>query len=174
MDFKWIKGVNCLSKQTWEGWLSLWWFWTENFEHTNKGREELLACRRRAPGGAYIGEAGRPGPTGLGGFVPPLARLSSSVMISPLWLSCPRAPLVAPPKLSSTPLLALLVLPLDAFALSHVHAPLLHMPPWISCKAKLAAPHACPLHVVLMKVVERASNDASWCVHDLFNKIASL
>jgi hypothetical protein len=36
--------------------------------------------------------------------------------------------------LSSTPLLALLVLPLDAFALSHVHAPLLHMlsygPPW--------------------------------------------
>jgi hypothetical protein len=34
--------------------------------------------------------------------------------------------------LSSTPLLALLVLPLDAFALSHVHAPLLHllyMPP---------------------------------------------
>jgi hypothetical protein len=31
--------------------------------------------------------------------------------------------------LSSTPLLALLVLPLDAFALSHVHAPLLHMTP---------------------------------------------
>jgi hypothetical protein len=31
--------------------------------------------------------------------------------------------------LSSTPLLALLVLPLDAFALSHVHAPLLHMLP---------------------------------------------
>jgi hypothetical protein len=30
MDFEWIKGVNCLSKQTWEGWLSLWWFWTKN------------------------------------------------------------------------------------------------------------------------------------------------
>jgi hypothetical protein len=31
--------------------------------------------------------------------------------------------------LSSTLLLALLVLPFDVFALSHVHAPLLHMPP---------------------------------------------
>jgi hypothetical protein len=29
--------------------------------------------------------------------------------------------------------------------------------------------HACPLHVVLMKVVERASNDTSWCMHDLIN-----
>jgi hypothetical protein len=25
------------------------------------------------------------------------------------------------------------------------------------------------LHVSLMKVVERASNDASWCMHDLLN-----
>jgi hypothetical protein len=25
--------------------------------------------------------------------------------------------------------------------------------------------HACPLHVVLMKVVGRASIDASWCMH---------
>jgi hypothetical protein len=31
--------------------------------------------------------------------------------------------------LSLAPLLALLVLPLDVFALSHVHAPLPHMPP---------------------------------------------
>jgi hypothetical protein len=29
MDFEWIKGVICLSKQTWEGWLSLRWFWTK-------------------------------------------------------------------------------------------------------------------------------------------------
>jgi hypothetical protein len=40
--------------------------------------------------------------------------------------------------LSYTPLLALLVLLFDAFALSHVHAPLLHVPPWISAK------HCCP------------------------------
>jgi hypothetical protein len=29
--------------------------------------------------------------------------------------------------------------------------------------------HACPLHVALMKDVGRASLDASWCMHDLFN-----
>jgi hypothetical protein len=28
MDFEWIKGLNCSSKQAWEVWLSLWWFWT--------------------------------------------------------------------------------------------------------------------------------------------------
>jgi hypothetical protein len=33
----------------------------------------------------------------------------------------------------------------------------------------LAAPHACPLHVTLMKVVGRAFRDASWCMHDLLN-----
>jgi hypothetical protein len=26
VDFEWIKGVNCLSNQAWEGWLSLRWF----------------------------------------------------------------------------------------------------------------------------------------------------
>jgi hypothetical protein len=36
---------------------------------------------------------------------------------------------IAPSTFSSTPLLALLVLPLDDFALSHFHAPLPHMPP---------------------------------------------
>jgi hypothetical protein len=29
--------------------------------------------------------------------------------------------------------------------------------------------HACPLHVVLMKAVGRAFDDASWGMHDLFN-----
>jgi hypothetical protein len=59
MDFEWIKGLNCLRKQAWEGWLSLWWFWTLKLEHTNRGRRELLACRRRAPRGA-IWRGGRP------------------------------------------------------------------------------------------------------------------
>jgi hypothetical protein len=71
-------------------------------------------------------------------------------------------------------LLALLVLPLDVFALSHVHAPLLHMPHDFSTKQGLLPTHACPLHVALMKVVGRASRDASWCMHDLFNQVASL
>jgi hypothetical protein len=30
MDFEWIKDVICWAKQTWEGWLSLGWFWTTN------------------------------------------------------------------------------------------------------------------------------------------------
>jgi hypothetical protein len=35
----------------------------------------------------------------------------------------------------------------------------------IPAKQSLADPHACPLHVVLMKDVGRASHDASWCTH---------
>jgi hypothetical protein len=27
VDFEWIKGVNCLSNQPWEGWLSIGRFW---------------------------------------------------------------------------------------------------------------------------------------------------
>jgi hypothetical protein len=36
------------------------------FKHANRELGELLTCQRIAPGGAYIGEASRPGPTGLG------------------------------------------------------------------------------------------------------------
>jgi hypothetical protein len=43
MDFEWIKDVIFLGKPTWEGWLSLRRFWTENLKHTNREREELLA-----------------------------------------------------------------------------------------------------------------------------------
>jgi hypothetical protein len=81
----------------------------------------------------FIGQAGRPGPTGLGGCVP----LPGSVFFQhdhlpfvtfvPACSTCCTAQ-----TLSSTPLLALLILPLDALALSHVRAPLLHllhMPP---------------------------------------------
>jgi hypothetical protein len=98
VDFEWIKGVNCLSYQAWEGWLCLWWFWAQKLERTNRGRRELLACRKRAPGVLFVGEAGRPGPTGLGGCVPLPGSVFFNVMISPLWPLCPRAPLVAPPK----------------------------------------------------------------------------
>jgi hypothetical protein len=50
---------------------------------------------------------------------------------------------IAPSTFSSTPLLALLLLPLDDFALSHLYASMI----FLQNKA-LAAPHACPLHVV--------------------------
>jgi hypothetical protein len=137
--------VNCLSYQAWEGWLCLWWFWTRKLEHTNR-RRELLAYRRRAPGGAFYrggwpAWADRPGvalaPPGsvffqhdhlpFGTFVPACSTCCTTQ------------------TLSSTPLLALLALPLDALALSHVHAPLLHllhMSPLLSCKVMLAA-HPC-------------------------------
>jgi hypothetical protein len=48
-------------------------------------------------------------------------------------------------------------------ALSHVHAPLLHllhMPPWISCKVMLAAHPCLSFAWGLDEVVERASNGA--------------
>jgi hypothetical protein len=61
MDFEWINGVNCLSKQTWEGWLSLWWLWTENFG------KSCLPAKHEHRGVHFIGVAGRPRPTGLGG-----------------------------------------------------------------------------------------------------------
>jgi hypothetical protein len=35
VDFEWIKGVDCLSYQAWEGWLCLRWFWAQKLEHTN-------------------------------------------------------------------------------------------------------------------------------------------
>jgi hypothetical protein len=56
------------AKLTWEGWLSLRCFWTENFKHTNREREELLACRRRAPGDA-ICRGGRPAWTDRPGWL---------------------------------------------------------------------------------------------------------
>jgi hypothetical protein len=50
------------------------------------------------------------------------------------------------------------------FALSHVHALLPHMPIF-PAKQGLGCPHACPLHVALMKNVGGASRDASWCMY---------
>jgi hypothetical protein len=76
----------------------------------------------------FIGEAGRPGPTGLGGFGASLGMsffqrddLPFVTFVPACSTSCTIE------TLSSTPLLPLLVLPLDALALSHVHAPLLHL-----------------------------------------------
>jgi hypothetical protein len=38
-------------------------------EHTNEELGEQLTCQRREPRCLNRGEAGRPGPTGLGGFL---------------------------------------------------------------------------------------------------------
>jgi hypothetical protein len=130
--------------------------------------ESYLPVEDGHRGVPFIGQAGRPGPTGPGGSLP----LPGSVFFQhdhlpfvtfvPACSTCCTAQ-----TLSSTPLLVLLVLLLDALALSHVHAlllHLLHMPG--ATKSCLLPNHASPLHVVLMKVVGRASNDASWCMHD--------
>jgi hypothetical protein len=81
----------------------------------------------------FIGQADRPGLTGPSGYVP----LPGSIFFQhdhlpfvtfvPVCSTCCTAQ-----TLLSTPLLALLVIPIDALALSHVHATLLHllhMPP---------------------------------------------
>jgi hypothetical protein len=108
--------------------------------------ESCLPIEDGHRGVLFVGEAGRPGQPAWVAPCPSLARFSSSTIISPLWPLCPRAPLVALPK-RSRPLLCLHYwsFHLMLLALSHVHAPLLHllhMPPWISCKVMLAA-HAC-------------------------------
>jgi hypothetical protein len=50
-------------------------------EHTNRDLDELLTSRGGAPGALKYGEAGQPGPTGLGGLVPSLAPVYSSTLI---------------------------------------------------------------------------------------------
>jgi hypothetical protein len=107
--------VDCLSYQAWEGWLCLRWFWAQKLEHTNWGRSGMLACRKREPGAPFIGEAGRPGPTGprLRVLLPASAffqhdHFSSMISLPVCSTSCTAQ------TLSSTPFLALLVLPLDA------------------------------------------------------------
>jgi hypothetical protein len=160
----------CWAKLTWEGWLSLRRFWTKNSSTQTESWESCLPAEDEHRGVHFIGVVGRPGPTGLGGLLPPLARFSSSVMIFPLWLSCPCAPLVARPELSH-PLLCLHYWSLHLMPLLWV----MSMLPCFTChhefpaKQCLLPTHACPLHVVLMKVVGRASNDASWCMHDFLN-----
>jgi hypothetical protein len=135
-------------------------------EHTNRELDEQLTCRRRAPGCLNRGEAGRPGPTDLGGFLP----LPASVFFQhthpcfvTLW---PRAPRVAPPKLSH-PLFCLHYWSFHLMSLLWVMSMLLCFTCLHDFPAKqgLAAPHACPLHVALMKNVGGASRDASWCMH---------
>jgi hypothetical protein len=106
--------------------------------------------------GAFKG--GRPAGLGRLAWV---ACFSSRLQLAPayscllccLWPHAPRG--CTAQTLSSTPLLALLLLPLDGFALSHFYAPLLHMPPWYSYKTRpWLPPHACPLHVVWWKMLE--------------------
>jgi hypothetical protein len=62
---------------------------------------------------------------------------------------------------SSTPLLALLLLPLDVFALRHLHAPLPHMHP----NQALAAPPCLYFACGLIKDVGGASRDVSMCMY---------
>jgi hypothetical protein len=107
--------VNCLSYQAWEGWLCLWWLWARKLEHTNRGMRGMLACRKREPGAPFIGEAGRPRPTGLGGHV----LLAGSVFFqhdhfSPMTSLPACSTSCTTQMLSSTPFLVLLVLQLDA------------------------------------------------------------
>jgi hypothetical protein len=104
-----------LSYQAWEGWLCLRRFWAHKLEHTNKGRRGKLACRKREPGGSLNRVAGRPGPTGLGSSVLLPAssffqhdHFASATFLPACSTSCTTQ------TLSSTPFLALLVLPLDA------------------------------------------------------------
>jgi hypothetical protein len=95
----------------------------ESYLPTEDGHREVL----------FIGQAGRPGPTDPGGYMPLWLGSFSQHDHLPFVTFVPACSTSCNAQtLSCTPLLALLVLPLDALALSHVHAPLLHllhMPP---------------------------------------------
>jgi hypothetical protein len=58
-------------------------------------------------------------------------------------------------------LLALLLLPLDVFILSCLHAPLHHMPPWYSCKTKPWLP---PMLVLCTWFDKWCWRGTPWCI----------
>jgi hypothetical protein len=136
----------------------------ENLSTQTEEGEGCLPAEDRSRGAPFVGEVGRPGPTGLGGRVPLPASAFFQHDHSPPCPPCPRAPRVAPPK-RSHPLLSLHYW---SFHLM-LHALGLSMLPSSTCftchyeilaKSCLLPTHACPLHVVLMKVDERVCNGA--------------
>jgi hypothetical protein len=119
----------CWAKQTLEGWLSLRWFWTTNSSTQTESwvsclpaKEEHRGCLNRGGRPAWADRPMLPLTPPWLGFLQ-RDHLHFVTFIPACSTSCTAQ------TLSSTTLLALLVLPLDVFALSHVHAPLLHMPP---------------------------------------------
>jgi hypothetical protein len=167
VDFEWIKGVYCLRYQAWEGWLCLRWFWAQKLEHTNWGRGGMLACRRREPGGSFCrggrpAWADRPGwPRAFPrlGFLPTRSFLLHDFLARVLHeLHRPNALVhsfscIIGPSTWCFMLLVMSMLPCSTCFTCH------HEFPTKSC---LLPTHACPLHVILMKVGERVSNGASW------------
>jgi hypothetical protein len=129
--------------------------------------EGCLPAEDWSRGVPFIGQAGRPAPTGLGGFVPLPGSISSQhdhfssmTFLPACSTSCTTQ------TLSSTPFLALLVLPLDASCFESCPCPLLHllhMSPWISCKVMLAA---YPCLSFAYGLDESWWKGIQWCMHD--------
>jgi hypothetical protein len=99
MDFEWIKDVICHTKQM--GWMAKSKVVTDyKLEHTDKELDGRLTSLLL------------------------LARFFSRALMLCCFVTACTFQIF-----SSTPLLALLLLPLDVFALSHFHTPLPQMPP---------------------------------------------
>jgi hypothetical protein len=128
----WFVGQN-----RWGGWLSLRWLWTTNLSTRTK---------------SWMGDL-------------PLSSswLGSSLVHSCLFVaSWPRAPRGCTfQTFSSTPLLALSLLPLDVFALSPFHALLPHMHPWYTYKTRPWMP---PILVLCMWFDKRCWRGIPWCI----------
>jgi hypothetical protein len=136
--------------------------------HTNlstktEDGEGCLPAEDGSRGAPFIGEAGRPVPTGLGGRVlsPSSVFLQHDHFSSVTFLPACSTSCTAQ-TLSSTPciigpstwcfmLWVMSMLPCSTCFTCHHEFP---------AKLCLLPTHACPLHVVLMKVDERASNGA--------------
>jgi hypothetical protein len=149
-----------------DGRLSLSWFWTTSSSTRTRNWASDLP---EEDGHQGTFEGGRPAwswsdrPKGL------------SAPLGSILLQCAHACFVASwPRASrgctfqtflSTPSLALLLLPLDDFTLSDLHASSPHMSPWYSYNTRPWLPPCLSFACGLIKDVGGASRDASWCMH---------
>jgi hypothetical protein len=139
------------------------------FEHTNRELDELLTCRRGAPG--LLNRGRRPAWADWPGW--PRA-LSSSGFFQHTHLLCDFCACVLHRLHRPNSLIhsfACIIGP-STWCLCFESCPCSfasHASMIFFAKQGLLPTHSCPLHVALMKVVGRASRDASWCMHDLFN-----
>jgi hypothetical protein len=165
VGFEWIKGAYCLSYQAWEGWLCLRWFSAQKLEHTNWGWKGMLACRRREPWGsscrwgrpAWADRPGWPRASPLLGFLLTRSFLLHDLLARVLYeLHRSNTPVLSfsyiiGPSTWCFMLWVMSMLPCSICFTCHHEFP---------AKLCFLHTHAFPLHVVLMKVDERASNGA--------------
>jgi hypothetical protein len=139
----------------------------ENLSTQTEEGEWCLPAEDGSRGAPFVGEAGRPGPTGLGGHVPLPASaffqhdiFSSMTSLPACSTSCTAQ------TLSSTPFLALLVLLLDASCFESCPCSLAPLASHVTIK--FLQSHACypPCLSFACGLDESWWKGMQWCMHD--------